>query len=98
MPQRHARLVTSREQRRALGRYLKQRRLMLGLTQAEVARRASLSPVLVLRYEAGTTGHSPYGSTLRRLAAVLDLPLADLLTQAFAPESAPAPGDQGTPS
>src|SRR5215217_6959773 len=61
-----------------LGSLVRQRRKALGLTQEELARRASLSLGVVHRLEAGTI-RDPHYSTLEAMAGALGVDVAELL-------------------
>jgi transcriptional regulator with XRE-family HTH domain len=77
-----------------LGGRLKQLRSELGLTQAEVARRAGVSAPYLSELEGGH-GRRPSGEVLLRLAEALGVTIAELLGRELRP-----PDDQGqvTPS
>jgi len=60
-------------------RTLRSSRRRLGLTQAEVARRAGIDRVTYARIE-GSTGGNPKLVTLCRLAKALRVPVARLVT------------------
>jgi transcriptional regulator with XRE-family HTH domain len=66
---------------------LKQRRLALGLSLAEVARRAGTSAATLSRYENGWTRFETY--TLRKLAAALGCALEIELKPRRGPDAAP---------
>ena len=72
------------EARRAflIGRAIRERRLALGLSQAELARRAAMTQLALSRLEAG--GVVPTIPLLERISAALD---ADLIVQ-LAPHAA----------
>lgn len=57
---------------------IRSRRVALGLSQAEFARRLDMAPPNVHRLESGT--HVPSTATLLRVAEVLDVPFEALLT------------------
>lgn len=63
----------------SLGRNIAQRRLVLGLTQAELAERLSADTVTISRFERGS--HLPSLLRLEKIAETLEMPLAELLSQ-----------------
>lgn len=67
------------EQARSLGAFIRQRRLALGLSARELARRAGIADVI--RIEQGILSN-PRTDSLRAIAQGLDLPLSDLLAAA----------------
>jgi transcriptional regulator with XRE-family HTH domain len=71
-----------------LGSRLKQYRGETGLSQAEVARRAGVSPGYLSDLEAGR-GRRPSGEILHRLAGALDVTIAALLGRDIAPPEDP---------
>ena len=62
-----------------LGRNIAERRIALGLTQAEFAEQIGADSVTVSRFERGT--HLPSLLRLQSIADILGMPLADLLSQ-----------------
>lgn len=62
-----------------LGRNIAERRLTLGLTQAEFAERLGADTVTVSRFERGN--HLPSLQRLEKIADTLKVPLAELLSQ-----------------
>jgi len=62
-----------------LGRNIAERRTALGLTQAEFAERLGADTVTVSRFERGS--HLPSLLRLQKLAEILGMPLAELLSQ-----------------
>src|SRR5262249_57523167 len=66
--------LTARE--RAIGTRIRGERERHGWTQVELARRMYMSPSSIQRYERGLL---PPRTTLARLAAVLEVPLSELL-------------------
>lgn len=64
-----------------LGRSLKQKREQLGLSAAEVARRAGVNTSTVTRIESAQFA-SPQPDSLKAIATVLGLPVSDLFTTA----------------
>ncbi len=63
----------------SLGRNIAQRRLALGLTQAEFAERLGADTVTISRFERGS--HLPSLQRLEKIAEMLEMPLAELLSQ-----------------
>ncbi|KPK79790.1 MAG: hypothetical protein AMS25_11360 [Gemmatimonas sp. SM23_52] len=61
----------------AVGRRVRAARKYAGLTQVELGERADLDQAVISRLENGT--HQPRVDTLERVAAALDMSLADLL-------------------
>lgn len=59
---------------------LREARERHGLTREELARRAGTSTSTVARME--LAGHIPNGATIARLAAVLDVPMGDIIPTA----------------
>lgn len=68
----------------SFGKYLRRRRQQLRLSTHEVARRAGFNQTTVVRLEQGSY-LSPAPDKLRRIAEVLDLNLADVLSLAGYP-------------
>jgi len=64
----------------SLGKVIKQQRILLDLSQAELSRRAGVSHSLIFRLEKGD--RSPSARTLRKLAKVLGISEAELLMYA----------------
>jgi len=62
-----------------LGRNIAQRRMVLGLTQAELADQIDADTVTVSRFERGS--HLPSLIRLEQIANTLGMPLAELLSQ-----------------
>lgn len=62
-----------------LGRNIADRRIALGLTQAEFAERLGADTVTVSRFERGS--HLPSLQRLEKIADTLGMPLAELLSQ-----------------
>lgn len=62
-----------------LGRNIAERRIALGLTQAEFAERLGADTVTVSRFERGS--HLPSLLRIERIADTLGVPLAELLSQ-----------------
>lgn len=62
-----------------LGRNIAERRLALGLTQAELAERLAADTVTVSRFERGS--HLPSLQRLEKISDTLGVPLAELLSQ-----------------
>lgn len=62
-----------------LGRNIADRRIALGLTQAEFAERLGADTVTVSRFERGS--HLPSLQRLEKIANTLGMPLAELLSQ-----------------
>lgn len=75
------------EPQKGLGAALKEMRLERGLSQEELAHRASLHPTWISHLESGR--ENPAWGTVRRLAAALDLPLDTLAARAERLESEP---------
>jgi transcriptional regulator with XRE-family HTH domain len=69
------------QQQHDLAQLLRQRRQQLGLSFAQVAARAGISPFVVRQYERGART-VPRRRTLQGLAAALDLALPELIAQA----------------
>jgi len=63
-----------------LGAALKELRLERGLSQEELAHRASLHPTWISHLESGR--ENPAWGTVRRLAKALELPLSELAERA----------------
>jgi transcriptional regulator with XRE-family HTH domain len=61
----------------AVGENVRRLRERLALSQEELGKAAGVSPNTIWRVEAGTGG-PPYGSTLRKLAAALQVPVTEL--------------------
>lgn len=68
------------EPQQGLGAALKELRLERGLSQEELAHRASLHPTWISHLESGR--ENPAWGTVRRLAEALDIPLATLAERA----------------
>lgn len=68
------------EPQEGLGTALRELRLERGLSQEELAHRASLHPTWISHLESGR--ENPAWGTVRRLAAALDVPLAVLAQRA----------------
>lgn len=68
------------EPQQGLGAALKEVRLERGLSQEELAHRASLHPTWISHLESGR--ENPAWGTVRRLALALDVPLAILAERA----------------
>ena len=68
------------EPQEGLGVALRELRLERGLSQEELAHRASLHPTWISHLESGR--ENPAWGTVRRLAAALDVPLAVLAERA----------------
>lgn len=68
------------EPQEGLGAALKQLRLERGLSQEELAHRASLHPTWISHLESGR--ENPAWGTVRRLAKALELPLSELAERA----------------
>jgi len=64
--------------RRAFGDRLRVLRHTVGISQEELARRASLAPTSIVRLESGEV-RAPRLSTLERLAGALQIPVAELV-------------------
>jgi transcriptional regulator with XRE-family HTH domain len=62
-----------------LGRNIAERRINLGLTQAEFAEQLGADTVTVSRFERGS--HLPSLLRLQNIAEILGMPLAELLSQ-----------------
>lgn len=62
-----------------LGRNIAERRIALGLTQAELAEQLGADTVTVSRFERGS--HLPSLQRLESIAGTLGMPLAELLSQ-----------------
>jgi transcriptional regulator with XRE-family HTH domain len=60
-----------------IGKNLKDARFRAGLTQAELAEKADTTQTTVARIERDAV--QPEVTTIRKLAAALDVPIADLL-------------------
>ena len=76
----------------ALGRVVRQMRKERDLTQAEVARATDVDPSVISHLE---LGHSnPAWGTMKRLAAALDVTVADLASKAEAIERAEAAAER----
>lgn len=67
------------EQAQALGTFIRERRLKLGISARELARRAGIADVV--RLEQGRLPN-PGAETLRAVATGLEVPLSDLLAAA----------------
>ena len=68
------------EPQEGLGAALKELRLERGLSQEELAHRASLHPTWISHLESGR--ENPAWGTVRRLAKALELPLSELAERA----------------
>lgn len=64
-----------------LGKYIKDTRINRGITGRELARRASVDTAYIVRLERGEY-RQPRPETLKNIAAVLGLPLADVFALA----------------
>ena len=80
------------EPQQGLGAALKELRLERGLSQEELAHRASLHPTWISHLESGR--ENPAWGTVRRLAVALEIPLGVLAERAESLETELAhPGD-----
>lgn len=68
----------------ALGERIKRARKTLGLSQAELARKAGVSPAYLSELEAGHA-RRPSGDVLLRIASALDMTIAELLDEDVRP-------------
>jgi transcriptional regulator with XRE-family HTH domain len=78
---------TTADYRQALGRAVAQRRTELGLTQEQFALRSGLHQRWISNVETGK--RNPSYASLRRLAAGLELPTAELIDRATQLEDEP---------
>lgn len=72
----------------ALGERIKQARKRLGMSQADLARKARVSAAYLSELEAGHA-RRPSGDVLLRIASALDMTIAELLDE----DVRPAPGE-----